>query len=351
MQPEKDMPIGRARAREVAETLSRLVDVCNEEDADLLLIAGDLFHKGPLVRELRDAAYQFGKLRRTRVVLIAGNHDYISARSNYPAWIAANRFRPEDAAEGARVTMLSSETPEKVTYADLNVTVYGLSYHSQNVTEPVYDDIVPEEDGIRILLAHGGDPTDAPLDIRRVSANGWDYVALGHIHKPAILAPNMAYAGSPEPLDRNETGEHGYMRVRIAEDGEPRTEITFVPFAKRAYRDLAIAMSAETTDGSLRDAVREAIAADGGENLYRIVLTGRRDAGYTPDAEGLRSLGNVTEIVDRTLPEYDLEALARDNADNLVGRFILALAGRAESDEVARKALYSGLSALLKRTD
>ena len=179
MQPEKGLPIGRERAREIAETLSRLVSVCNEEDADLLLIAGDVFHKGPLVRELKDVAYQFGKLRRTRVVLIAGNHDYISARSNYLSWIADNRYRPENAAEGSRVTMLSEAEITHVAFPELRTTVYGMSYHTQEVEEPIYDDVIPTGDGIRILLAHGGSPNDAPIDRKRIAGNGWDYVALG----------------------------------------------------------------------------------------------------------------------------------------------------------------------------
>ena len=350
MQPEKGLPIGRERAREIAETLPRLISVCNDEDADLLLIAGDVFHKGPLVRELKDVAYQFGKLRRTRVVLIAGNHDYISARSNYPSWIADNRYRPEDAAEGSRVTMLSEEEITHVAFPELRTTVYGMSYHTQEVEEPIYDDVIPTGDGIRILLAHGGSPNDAPIDRKRIAGNGWDYVALGHIHKPEIIALNMAFAGSPEPLNRNETGPHGYMRVVITEkdDGTRETACELVPFAVREYKDIEISLTAETTAGSLRDEIAAAIAADGGNNLYRIFLTGRRDADFRPDTETLSALPNVTEIIDRTLPQFDLEALRTANADNLIGMFIDALAERAKTDEVAEKALYYGLTALRK---
>ena len=56
----------------------------------------------------------------------------------------------------------------------------------------------------------------------------------------------------------------------------------------------------------------------------------------------------MTEIIDRTLPQFDLEALRTANADNLIGMFIDALAERAKTDEVAEKALYYGLTALRK---
>lgn len=44
----------------------------------------------------------------------------------------------------------------------------------------------------------------------------FSYIALGHIHKPAVLLENrMAYPGSPEPLDLTETGPHGYLTGEI----------------------------------------------------------------------------------------------------------------------------------------
>lgn len=362
MQPEKGLPIGKERAREVGETLARIVDACNEADADLLLIAGDLFHRGPLVRELKDVAYLFSRLRRARVVFIAGNHDYISARSNYPAFVESRGWRPEDAAEGSRVTMLTGAEPQSVALNDIGVTVCGMSYPSQNVTDPVYDALrpeqfAPEQEGesaekpFYVLLAHGGDAKDAPLDIRRIAGNGWDYVALGHIHKPDQPAPGVVFAGSPEPLDRNETGAHGYWIVRLREDddGARETGAEFVPCSVREYRDLPVEVTAETTDAALRDIVREAIEQSGAQHMYRIFLEGRRDASYVPDAEALQRIGNVTEVVDRTMPEFDLQALRAENADNLIGMFIESLAAESETDEVARKALGYGLAALLPK--
>lgn len=351
MQPEKDLPIGAQRAQEIADVLPRLIDECNRVSADLLLIAGDLFHRGPLQRELREVTYLFGKLVNTHVVLIAGNHDFISARSNYPAWIAANHWRPEDAAQGSRVTMLADREMSHVTLPGLGTTVYGLSYHTQNVTEPVYDDFTPPGDGIRILLAHGGDANDAPFNLRKLESNGWEYVALGHIHKTGELAPRIAYAGSPEPLDRNETGAHGYRLVTISEaaPGRYETEQEFVPLAVREYRDVTLPVTGTTTQAELRDAVIAAVAKGGAQHMYRIFLEGRRNADMEIDGENLRAAGNITEICDRTLPEYDLEALRAEHADSLIGMYIDALSEQAKTDETAQQALYLGLTALIRR--
>ena len=82
-QPDSGPLYSGGRSRELWETFERVIRVCEDEQADLLLIAGDLFHRQPLVRELREVDYFFSELTHTKVVLIAGNHDYIGSNSNY----------------------------------------------------------------------------------------------------------------------------------------------------------------------------------------------------------------------------------------------------------------------------
>ena len=81
--PDAGPLYSEGRARELWETFEHVLGVCEEERTDLLLIAGDLFHRQPLVRELKEADYLFSELTHTKVVLIAGNHDYIGKNSNY----------------------------------------------------------------------------------------------------------------------------------------------------------------------------------------------------------------------------------------------------------------------------
>ena len=81
--PDSNMPWAKERHDEIWESFKYILNVCNEEKADLLLIAGDLFHKQPLVRELKEVNYLFSTLETTRVVMMTGNHDYMGPRSNY----------------------------------------------------------------------------------------------------------------------------------------------------------------------------------------------------------------------------------------------------------------------------
>ena len=49
--------------------------------ADCLLISGDLFHRQPLMRDLKEVNYLFTTIPNVKVILIAGNHDRIRENS------------------------------------------------------------------------------------------------------------------------------------------------------------------------------------------------------------------------------------------------------------------------------
>ena len=95
----------------------------------------------------------------------------------------------------------------------------GLSYHSREITEPLYNTATPEgRQRYELLLAHGGDEKHIPVDWERLDCLGYSYVAFGHIHKPQAVRRNrILYAGAPEPTDRNDTGPHGYVKGEITE--------------------------------------------------------------------------------------------------------------------------------------
>ena len=341
--PDSNMPWGEQRAREIWSSFEHIINVCNDEEVDLLLIAGDLFHRQPLVRELKELNYLFGKLRKTQVVIMTGNHDYISARSNYQGF-----------AWDHRVHMYFNRQVEIFKFPELHTEVYGFSYLQRDITEPLYDEIkAPKNEKIHILLAHGGDEKNIPINKKKLQQAGFDYVALGHIHKPEIISDQMAYSGSLEPLDKNEIGERGYIlgEIAITEEGERQTHIRFIPSAHRQYIRHTLTVNPETTNGSLQDQVREVILKGGAQNLYLFQVQGARDENIQFDKEALKALGNVLEVVDQSVPDYDFDAIYRENADNLIGLFIKKIRENAEQDEIAKKALFYGIEALLEAQD
>ena len=209
--PDRGCPWSSRREEDIWETFRRVIAGIRENPVDLLFIAGDLFHRQPLLRELKEVNNLFSTIPDTRVYLMAGNHDYIKADSFY------RDFQWEK-----NVTFFKNEQLTCVKDEKLDVYVYGLSYEHQEIENPLYDSIHPAEgEGVHILLAHGGDAKHIPMNIKSIAASGFDYIALGHIHKPQILIrDNVAYAGALEPVDRNDLGDHGYIEGHL-ENGSP----------------------------------------------------------------------------------------------------------------------------------
>lgn len=335
--PDKGQRWSASREEEIWRSFRSIIKKTEQEQADLLLIAGDLFHRQPTVRELKEVNYLFGKLSRTQVVLIAGNHDYLKEDS------PMQKFQWEE-----NVIFLNGKKCECVRFSRLQTTVYGFSYYEREIREPLYHQIQAENsNGCHILLAHGGDENHIPIDRRRLQAGGFDYVALGHIHKPQYLAENIAYAGALEPLDITETGVHGYI-VGEYENGRLYTE--FVPFACREYVQAELYSDKDSTDSSMREQVEDLIRTRGEQHIYRIYIRGYRDPQIQFRTEQYLHLGNILDVIDATEPDYDFAALRRQHGSDVVGRYMDKLwdeETQQPRSDTARRALYYGISAML----
>lgn len=325
----------KIRASEIWRTFENLITVCEEEKIDLLLIAGDLFHRQPLLRELREVDHLFGGLTKTRVVIIAGNHDYIKSNSYYRTF----EWSPN-------VTFLGSDRPECVEFAHLDTAVYGLSYHERESKEPVYEKIqIHDSCKNHILLAHGGDEKHFPFRKSVVERLGFDYIALGHIHKPGALIPDyMIYSGALEPIDKNDTGAHGYVKGELTKKG---CRTAFVPFAKREYIHLELEIEEHMTGFAVRKEIQRAIKENGEQNIYKVILEGFKDPEVRFDFGGVDVYGNIIEICDHTKPSYDFYRLLQKNRGNLLGKYIESF-GEASPGTIEYDALCEGVQALME---
>ncbi len=332
--PEKGKKYSKKRADEIKRTFTEIIQDEGAK-ADLVLIAGDIFHRAPLKKELKELNALLASISPTKVVLMAGNHDYMGKGSNYRGFQWADN-----------IGFFDEEQPSCLYIEELNTYVYGLSYEHREIKEPLYDHIRPQKtEGYHILLAHGGDEKHIPMDIKRLSMAGFDYIALGHIHQPKRLGDRVAYAGSPEPIDRTDLGSRGYIKGEINNRG---TRLAFVSACKRQYKILEIEVDTDTSQFTLEQKINIAIQEKGVQHIYRIRLTGYRDADMSFDQEAIMELGNISDIQDETLPWFDTERLYKENSDNLIGMFIRKIDHMSVSDDYKRKLLSTGLTAMYK---
>lgn len=331
--PDAGEAYSERRPRELWDSFSRIIALCEKEKADVLLIAGDLFHRQPLLRELKEVNYLFSTLLHTQVVFIAGNHDYIKRDSYYRTFDWNHNVHFLRGAEMGCAVL-----------AQLDLAVYGFSYHAREIREEKYHIKAPGKYRYEILLAHGGDERHIPVRRETLETSGFDYIAMGHIHKPQVLVENLAvYAGALEPVDKNDTGQHGYVRGEITEEG---TFTEFIPAAEREYIHLALRVNESMTNGSLKDYISDVIEKRGVDNMYKFILRGLRDPAVEFDTGHMDTYGNILEIVDETQPAYDYQFLYEENKNNLIGRYIEEFEG-CEEDSIEYQALQEGVQALL----
>lgn len=299
------------------------------------MIAGDLFHRQPLLRELKETDYLFSTLTKTQVVLIAGNHDYIRKNSYYWTYNWSSN-----------VHMILSRDISCIEFEELDTAVYGLSYHQKERQDRIYETVkIDDRCRHHILLAHGGDNKHLPFSKDVVDRLGFDYVALGHIHKPQELIPcRMAYAGALEPIDKNDTGYHGYIQGTISERG---CRISFISMALREYVHMDIEVEEDMTGFALRSLIHEMIGRRGAQNIYKLKLEGFKDPEICFDLSSMDVYGNIVEIIDNTKSAYDFVRLLRQNQKNLLGKYIESFQD-AEPDSIEYEALCKGVQALLE---
>lgn len=332
--PEAEFLWGKNRAEEIWDSFAAVIDACNEKEIDLLLIAGDLFDRPPVWADLDRAAKLFARLTATEVVMIAGASDYITEDSpwkTYPwqSW----------------VHMLSDKHCMNVQMGNINTSVHGCSYYALTEGKPYLEDARPDKESeYQILLGYTGDDNHMPADLSELSEKGFDYIALGYEHKASVMQNmHIAYAGSLEPLSVQETGKHGFI---LGEINEENTTIRFVPFACREYINIKVRLSSDITEDELEEKLTVAINQYGRDNIFTISLEGRYQPKEPYDRARLLALGNVADVKDGTMPDYNLVALLDEHKDDMIGmyleEFLKEPAGTRE-----QKALYCGLEALL----
>lgn len=341
MAPDGDKPWSRERARDIRETFAAIIGKAAELSADFLFIAGDLFHRQPLLKDLKEVNYLFSTIPNVRVVLIAGNHDRVRKNSA----VLSFNWAPN-------VTFLSDSEFSSVCFEDLHTEVTGFSYWSAEIPEPLLNDVSAPDDGrIHILLGHGGDARHVPIDREALSQSGFTYAALGHIHKPEISQSlRMAWCGSPEPLDKTETGQHGIIFGEIDESSLRIVNLEFIPMAKLRYVPLMVNVTPETTNTELFLRMSQEIEKRGADNIFRFRIRGMRNPDISFDLESLMMRYRIADILDESEPQYDFSALFAEHPSDMIGFYIRALQ-KPDMNQVEKKALYYGIHALLLTTD
>lgn len=210
--PVEEMQLAARRATE------NLVQAAIDHTVDLVVIAGDVFDG-----EWKDYGTglfwtrQLGELHDhgIPVVIVAGNHD---AASDF-----SRRLTMPD-----NVTQLSTSKPEAKRFDDLDLVVVGQGYGAKSMPNDLAAGFPLADPGLFTLgLLHtslDGRPDHAsyaPTSLDMLRGRGYQYWALGHVHKREVVLkdPWVVFPGNVQGRHARETGSKGASLLTV-ENGE-----------------------------------------------------------------------------------------------------------------------------------
>ncbi len=263
-----------------SEVLTRMVQRANEENCDLLVIAGDLFHnikgidKGTIAR----TAEQLNGFLGECVLILPGNHDYDN--DMIELWDIFKKNASD------KILLLKEESTVSLADYGLNVMVYPAPCRSKHsvtnnigwIRTEALDPVM-----INIGLAHGALQGISPdmersyfyMEHKELEDLPMDLWLLGHTHVPYPDSPSVKdwrifNPGTPEPdgLDCRHEG-HAWL-ITLDEEKSVRGEL--IRTGRYRFQDLEY----EAASGADLDLLRDALTGEGSlETIARIRLAGR----------------------------------------------------------------------------
>lgn len=289
------------RYKDFFRMLGGIVSDAITEQVDFVLIAGDLFHTGQILpRTFARTIDTLQPLKDAKIPCIAveGNHDWIHRRDSI-SWMEAlsqmgyiHLLRPTRTENGGYHFDLFDYEQGIGGHIEIKgLNIYGLGYigtQAGNHVQRICESVITKNN---ILLFHVGVWTFSPVEIGNMKpeealplTDVFDYVALGHGHKPYIIndqdgKPYAFNPGSPECVNFGEEKyDKGYYLVTV-ENGLFSSE--FRPTSPRTMLVTTIDLDgAEDADQAL-ERFRAQLAAkvvgmtDERNPLLEVKMTGR----------------------------------------------------------------------------
>jgi len=224
------------RMMDFLKSVDTIIDTAIEEKVDLVLIAGDIYkNQSPI--PAHQAAFDKRILRleeaKIETYLLVGNHDMASSTKAH----ALEEFKSFNTKYIHVVDEIKSiVTPWYEILAlpwihkshlrmgevigKLETLIDGMDPNTPNIFLGHCSVIGAEFSSERLIML--GEDLMVPKKL--LTESGFDYVALGHIHKPQDLnegnLPPVIYPGSIERVDWGEAGEEkGFVIAEIQESG------------------------------------------------------------------------------------------------------------------------------------
>lgn len=258
----------------------KLVNLAIDQQVSFVLLCGDLYDGD--WKDYNTGLYFVSQMRKLRdaniaVFIIAGNHDAASKITKFLKL-------PQG------VTVFPANEPQTIKLPDLDVALHGQSFAMPAVTKDLsaaYPNAYPGCFNIGMLhtclTGKEGHAPYAPCTIDGLISKGYDYWALGHVHKFEILKkdPIIVFPGNIQGRHIRETGAKGCLLVTVDDNGKTETE--FVALDVIRWFQLPVDASGTKTCYAVIDRFKTVLSDLINENpglplVVRVLITGNTTA-------------------------------------------------------------------------
>ncbi|MBO5005100.1 MAG: DNA repair exonuclease [Clostridia bacterium] len=296
----------KLRRIEQKETFKKIIEYIKINNIPFLFISGDLYeHKYIRESTIEFINNLFKTIPDTKIFISPGNHDPYLKNSFYNNFIWSENVY----IFGSRLEKLELD----------NVNIYGYGFNDFYLGRVDLEDITLEDNNkINILVIHGTlDGSEAientynPISKKILEQIGFDYVALGHIHKTNYNIDNnnkIIYPGSTISLGFDELGGHGMIVGEIEKD---KLNLEFIKMDPKTFVEKEIDISDFNSDEELVEKINTLETKEG--TFYKLNLVGTRN--FEININEINKLNynkNILKIKNKTIIQYDIENISKE---------------------------------------
>ncbi|CAA2159826.1 putative metallophosphoesterase YhaO [Methylobacterium brachiatum] len=280
----RDAELARRLATAGRQAFEDLVTQAIERRVAFVVVAGDIYDGDWADNTIGlFFARQVARLDRAGIptILVRGNHDAESV-------ITRSITLPPS------VHVFSASRAETLRLESLRVAVHGRSFQARAVEENLsltYPAALPGWFNLGVLhtscTGHAAHETYAPCSVADLTARGYDYWALGHIHEYAELSrdPWIVFPGNIQGRSVRECGAKGAVLVEVA-DGRV-TGVSRFPLDRARFEQVTVDLSEAADTSAALENVEAALRPLAEVAAQRLVLVRVHLAGTTPAHDAL----------------------------------------------------------------
>ncbi|MBQ2938728.1 MAG: DNA repair exonuclease, partial [Clostridia bacterium] len=262
--------LGDLRRLEQRKAFKKVIEYVKDNGVGYLFISGDLYEQKYVKKSTIEYINNlFKEIPETKVFIAPGNHDPFIKSSYY------SKFNWNE-----NVKIFGSEI-EKIELDDVNV--YGFGFDDFYCKNSGVENInIDDEQKLNILVVHGSlnggtieNSEYNPLSRKMLKEKGFDYVALGHIHKldyDQEENQNVVYPGSTVSLGFDELGKHGMIVGDLEKD---KIDLEFIPLDETEFKLYEMDITEFISKEELIEKINELNFEE--NNLIEIILIGKRN--------------------------------------------------------------------------